>query len=169
MKNDKLSIVLMVQGIRKLFCYYTISPIIVKKFEDLYGENSWNDSKPILKVYWIDNGLVKEMKTIYLDPFANSWYIDIDRDDIDVFVKLGRILPNNKLETIATSNIVTTPRGHQSEDRKVYYIDTSELKKGLNYYPNIIVENRKRNNDFLDKIIEETIDKYNNLPSSKNM
>lgn len=129
MENDKSSIVLMVQGIGKIFCYYTISPITVKKFEDLYGENSWNSSKPILKVYCLDNGLTKEMKTIYLDPFASNWYIDVNRDDTDVFVKLGRMLPNNKFELIATSNTVTTPRGHQSQDNQVYYIDTSELKK----------------------------------------
>jgi len=123
---DKPKIVLMVQSANTLFCYYNISPITLKEFTDKYGEGSLQNSKAALKVYSVDNGVEKELQTIFIDPFADNWYIHLDKGDIDVFVKLGRYLENNTFVEFAVSNIVTTPRLGESEDRRVYYIDVSE-------------------------------------------
>lgn len=124
--NDETKLVLLVQNAYNVFCYFNVSPITIKEFEDRYGENSWQNSKPVLKVYEISDGSACEVKTIYIDPVADNWYIRLDKDDIDVFVKLGRILPDDSFEAIAVSNTVTTPRNHISGDSAVYYVDVSE-------------------------------------------
>lgn len=124
--NEKSELILMVQNVSKVFCYFNISPMIVKEFEDRYGENSWKNSKPAIKVYYVENGIAKEIKTIFIDAFANNWYIDMDRDDTDVFVKLGRMLPDNTFIAFAVSNTVTTPRGCESGDTSVYFVDISQ-------------------------------------------
>lgn len=122
----KATLVLMVQNATRVFCYFNTSPMVVKEFEDRYGENSWKNSKPVLKVYFVEDGIAKEKKTIFIDAFANNWYIDLDKDDVDVFLKLGRMLPNNSFEAFAVSNTVTTPREHESGDSSVYFVDVSQ-------------------------------------------
>lgn len=126
---EKSSIVLMVQSAHVVFCYYNISPMTIKEFEDMYGEESWRSSKPILKVYEIEGGISKEIETIYLDVFADNWYINLYKSNMNVFVKLGRILPNDKFVSIAISNTVSTPREFKHENTEVCYIDISKEYK----------------------------------------
>ncbi|MDP4144290.1 MAG: DUF4912 domain-containing protein [Bacillota bacterium] len=126
LNDDKSILVLMVQNSHNVFCYFNVSAMTKKEFQDRYGENSWRNSKPVLKVYSVENGNAKEIKTIFIDNFANNWYIKLDRDDLDVFVKLGRMLPDNTFAAFAISNTVTTPRAHQSGDTAVYFVDVSQ-------------------------------------------
>lgn len=123
MGNEKSTIVLMVQNSKKIFCYFNISSMAVKEFEDIYGENSWKNSKAVLKLYSIEDGIAKELKTIFIDAFANNWYIDVDRGDLDLFVKLGRVLPDNTFVAFSISNTITTPREEASTDTGVYFVD----------------------------------------------
>lgn len=124
--NEKSNLVLMVQSGHRIFCYFNISPLTVKEFEDRYGENSWKNSKPVIKVYSVENGRVENIKTIFIDPLANNWYIDLERDDLDLFVKLGRVLPDNTFAAFGISNTVTTPRENKAIDRSVYFVDVSQ-------------------------------------------
>lgn len=124
--NEKSNIVLMIQSARRVFCYFNISPMTIKEFEDRYGENSWKNSKPAIKAYCVENGIAKEIKTIFIDEFVDNWYINMDRGDQDLFIKLGRILPDNTFAAFAVSNTVTTPRDYESKDSSVYFVDISE-------------------------------------------
>ena len=124
--DDKFALVLLVQNAYRVFCYFSISPLMIKDFEDKNGENSWKNSKPILKVFEINNGSPNGIQTIFLDAVANNWFIGLDRTGIDVFVKLGRALPDDTFVPIAVSNTVTTPRANQSNDLGVYYVDVSQ-------------------------------------------
>ena len=158
--NEKSSLILMVQSSRKLFCYFNISPMDVKEFKETYGENSWKDSKPAIKVCLVENGVAKEIKTILIDVFADNWYIDMERDDVDVFVELGRLLLDNTFYVFAVSNTITTPREHESADTGVYFVDISNNKKNIHRYPKIIIGERKYHNSFIDEHFDEMIKKY---------
>lgn len=122
---EKSKLVLLVQNSHNIFCYFDISSLTVKEFENHYGEDSWNNSIPALKVFRITNGEATELKTIYLDSFANNWYIHLDKDDMDLFLKYGRILPNDSFVPLVLSNTVTTPRAAESHDNTVSLVDTS--------------------------------------------
>ena len=61
---------MLVQNARTLFCYFNNSSVAVKEFKDRYGEDSWNNSKPVIKVYAIENGSAKEIKSIIIDSCA---------------------------------------------------------------------------------------------------
>lgn len=124
--EDKSSIVLLVQNARNVFCYFSVSAVEIKEFQDRYGENSWKNSKPVIKVYEVVNGIASEVKMIYIDAFADNWFIHLDKDDMDVFLKLGRVLADDTFAAVAVSNTVTTPRDSQSGDSAVYYVDISE-------------------------------------------
>ncbi|MCY6482835.1 DUF4912 domain-containing protein [Clostridium aestuarii] len=121
------SIVLMVQNAYRVFCYYDISPLTIKRFEDFYGEGAWENSKPVLKVFEICEGKEKERQTIFLDIFADNWYIDMEKDNMKVFIKLGRILSDYKFVSIAESNVVTTPRSGQVSKDDVHYIEILQV------------------------------------------
>lgn len=124
--KEKSNIVLMVQSASRVFCYFNVSSVTIREFENRYGESSWKNSKPVIKVYFVENGIAKETKTIFIDDFANNWYINMDRGDKDIFIKLGRVLPDNTFYAFAVSNTVTTPRSYESEDTSVYFVDLSQ-------------------------------------------
>lgn len=126
LNDDSSRITLLVQNSHTVFCYFSVSPLLIKEFEDKNGEGSWKNSKPVLKVFEVDNGIASEIKTLYIDVFANNWFIKLDKSGVDVFVKLGRMLVNDSFIPFAVSNTVTTPRSNQSNDFGVYYIDTAE-------------------------------------------
>lgn len=126
LNDDKFALTLLVQNAKTIFCYFNISPVIIKIFQDRYGEDFWKNSKPVLKVYDSTNNSLRELKTINLDPLANNWFINLEKSGIDVFVKLGRILADGKFIPIFVSNTVTTPRDDQSNNSNVYYIDISK-------------------------------------------
>lgn len=128
--GDSSRLVLLVQNSHTVYCYFSISPITIKDFEDRYGENVWKNSKPVIKVYSIQSGSAEEVKTVYIDAFADNWFINLDKDDMNVFIKLGRILPDDTFAAIALSNTVTTPRSHQSNDTTVSFIDVSQYFTG---------------------------------------
>lgn len=134
LNDDKSTLTLLVQNSHNVFCYFYVSPMTIKNFEDRYGENSWKNSKPMIKVFEVVNGEAREIRTIYIDNLANNWFINLNEDGIDIFVKLGRMLPNDNFVAFAVSNTVTTPRSQQSNDRAVYYVDVSQnfIKKEHN-------------------------------------
>lgn len=125
---EKSSITLMVQGTHIVFCYYNISEMSIKCFEKLYGENSWRDSVPALRVYKVDGKNLKELETIYIDPLADNWYINLKEDGIKVLVELGRILPENRFASLAISNQVITARNNPSDDNRIRYINVFDNK-----------------------------------------
>ena len=194
--NDKSTLVLLVQNARTLFCYFNNSSVAVKEFKDRYGEDSWNNSKPVIKVYAIENGSAKEIKNIIIDSLTDNWYINLDRDNIDVFIKIGRLLPDDTFVELQVSNTVTTPRSSQSNDNSVYYVDVSqsnsdvpyevaadeaadeadkkpypfmEGKKKLKYYPNLIEDSKIYDSEFIEKKMEELRTKYHVGSSEFNM
>lgn len=124
--RDKSYIILLIKNEHTLFCYYNVGTTTIKEFEEKYGENSWGDSKPIIKLYFIENGISREKETIYIDPLANNWYINIEEDDKDVYVELGRLLQSNEYIQILVSGSITTPRAHVSEDSNLYFVNINE-------------------------------------------
>jgi hypothetical protein len=133
--SDTSYIVLLVKNANTIFSYFNVSSFSVKEFEDKYGFNMWNNSKPALKVYYINNGNPTEVKTIIIDSLANNWYINLNEDDKAVFVKLGRLLPDDRFIPLCISNTVITPRKHISEDKSVYYVDLSDSLEELEKFP----------------------------------
>lgn len=110
----KTSLVLLVQNPYTIFGYFSIGPSAVKDFEGKYGFNSWNLSKPVIKVYSIESGEAKEIKTILLDLKSDNRYINIEKDNLNLFLKLGRLLPDDRFISISVSNTVKTGRGNES-------------------------------------------------------
>ncbi|QAT39393.1 DUF4912 domain-containing protein [Clostridium sp. JN-9] len=127
--EDKIT--LMVQSAHTLFCYFNANTH--KKDKVMPGSNF----NLFLKVYSVENGIEKEIKTIEIKDNADNWYINLDLDDMDVFVRLLEKNSDNTYHTIGISNVVTTPRNYPSSDRNVYYLNIPNKIMELNTDKNI--------------------------------
>ncbi|SHF08340.1 DUF4912 domain-containing protein [Desulforamulus putei] len=104
-----------------LYAYWEISSNKYQKFVHRYGEEAWHASRPVLRVYDI-TGLAEESpltahshQEIFLDPFADNWFIEVGQPDRSFFLELGRLLPDGRYIKLLTSNRVTTPRDSVSQ------------------------------------------------------
>lgn len=125
MLENKANIVLLIQNAYTAFCYYNVPTESIRQFDKQYGNDSYNNSKPIIKVKIQKGNYCIEMDTITLDPFADNWYISLKEDDCDIFLELYRKLPDNREHFLAKSNIVTVPRRELSKDLTCEYMDLS--------------------------------------------
>ena len=70
-----------------LFVYWDISDEDKNKFIEQYGENFFQSTKPILKIFNLTKNYNFEVE---IDDFANSWYINVNDADCDYKVELAR-------------------------------------------------------------------------------
>ena len=95
-----------------LFVYWDISDIDREKFIKEYGENFFNNTKPILKI----SNLTKNYNfEVEINDFANSWYININDANCKYKVELARktIKYEKNLNTeyiyVSSSNDIKSP------------------------------------------------------------
>lgn len=98
-----------------LFVYWDISDFDRENFINEYGENFFNNTKPILKIY---NLTKKYDFEVEINDFANSWYINVNDADCEYKVELARktIRYEENLNTeyihISSSNDIEFPNDH---------------------------------------------------------
>lgn len=96
----------MAQTPKKLFVYWDISDDDISLYLNNYGEEFFNSTKPILIVENIKTGKIFE---IDIDPFANSWYIDIeDNSSLYVIRYVRKVLTNLIRKNITNDNNIPT-------------------------------------------------------------
>lgn len=168
--SEKSSVVLLVQGPKKFFSYFDIPQTTIKEFENSYGKDSWKKSEITLKIYKVEDGVPKLIKTIHPNLLENNCYIELQEDDIDVFVKLVKVLPKDKFIDLAVSKIVTSPREKESSCKEVYYVDVSKNSLHKLDYDFSFNEEKfnyeKINTDYFHEYYYNALKTYNN-PSSR--
>ena len=98
-----------------LFVYWDISDNDRENFVKQYGENFFNNTRPILKIFNLTRGYSFEVE---INDFANSWYINVNYANCEYKVELGRrtIRFEEKLNTdyiyISSSNDIEFPNDH---------------------------------------------------------
>ena len=98
-----------------LFVYWDISDADRKKFTDDFGDDFFNVTKPILKIFNLTKNYNFEVE---IDDFANSWYINVNDADCDYKVELARkpisleANINSDYIYISSSNDIEFPNDH---------------------------------------------------------
>ena len=87
-----------------LFVYWDISDFDRKNYIKQYGENFFNNTKPVLKVYNLTKDYSFEVE---INDFANSWYITVNDANCEYRVELIRRTINYE-ENINTDSIYIT-------------------------------------------------------------
>jgi hypothetical protein len=166
-------IALLIQAANRIFCYFNLSKPMINRFNELHGDNSWTASKPVLKVFFTENGVSKLQETINIDPLANNWYINLTEADKDIYVEYGRCLNTQTYYPIIVSNTITTPRNHRAKSSPIYYINLA-AKESTPTAPNTLEAIKKSPEIEIAKdyeinlLLEEYIKKINinDIPSS---
>ena len=110
-----------------LFIYWDISDADRENFKNQYGENFFENSKPILIVH---NNTLNYSFEVEINDFANSWYLHVTDSKCDYKIELGRrpIVKNEKLNVdyvyVSTSNAIESPNDRilfNKEQQMVYF------------------------------------------------
>ena len=130
-KNKKLNIIeyydlpyrynqtvvkVLAQTPNNLFIYWDISDKDRNNYKQQYGENFFENTKPVLIVH---NDTLNYSFEVDINDFANSWYLHINDAKCDYRIELGR-RPITKLEKnentnyiyISSSNEIEAPNDH---------------------------------------------------------
>ena len=117
-----------------LFIYWDISDLDRKNFEEQYGKNFFETTKPILVVH---NNTLNYSFEVEINDFANSWYLHVADSKCDYQIELGRkpIIKNEKLNKnyiyITSSNKIAAPNDHIlfNQNQKMVYFRNVKTKE----------------------------------------
>jgi len=87
-----------------LFVYWDISDFDRENYIKQYGDNFFNNTRPVLKVYNLTKDYSFEVE---INDFANSWYINVNDANCEYKVELARRTVNYQ-ENISTDYIHIT-------------------------------------------------------------
>ena len=119
-----------------LFVYWDISDADRSHYVETYGDNFFNDTKPVLVVHNITMNYSYE---IDIDDFANSWYLHVNDSNCEYSVELGRRpkynneefnIPNNYLY-VTSSNIMDSPNDHILFDKDLKTVYFRDVKTNI--------------------------------------
>lgn len=106
---------ILAQTPKTLYIYWEISDSDIKKYKDIYGENFFETTKPILIIY---NDTLHYSFEVEINDFANSWYLHVNDSNSKYRIELARRPITNNSSTssnyisITSSNNIDSPNDH---------------------------------------------------------
>ena len=122
-----------------LFIYWDISDDDRNAFVEKYGDNFFNDTKPVLIVH---NDTMHYSFEIEINDFANSWYLHVNDSNCRYAVELGRrpIYYNNTEKHIdvpndyvyvSYSNEIESPNDHVLFNKNINTVYFKDVKTNI--------------------------------------
>ena len=113
-RYNETTVKILAQTPTTLFIYWDISDNDRKSFTEKYGEDFFNNTKPVLVV---TNKTMNYSFEIDINDFANCWYLHVNDADCDYSVELGRRprIVNANIDNyiyVSTSNDMEMPNNH---------------------------------------------------------
>lgn len=118
---------LLAQTPTTLFVYWDISDDDRENFKKIYGENFFEETRPILIIH---NTTLNYSFEVEINDFANSWYLHVTDSKCNYTIELGRrpIVYNENINTdyiyISSSNYIESPNNKilfNNIEHKVYF------------------------------------------------
>ena len=118
-RYNETTVKILAQTPTTLFIYWDISDNDRKSFAEKYGEDFFNNTKPVLVV---TNRTMNYSFEIEINDFANCWYLHVNDANCDYSVELGRRpkYMNMNIDNyiyVSTSNDMEMPNNHILFDR----------------------------------------------------
>lgn len=174
-KYNETVVKVLYQNPTTLFVYWEISDADIENYKNMYGDNFFETTEPVLVVY---NESMNYQFEIVINDFANSWYFNINDAECNYHVALVRRPKYNKnyesnYVYITSSNTIESPNDrilyNTNADNSVYFKNTknNSLRKiGLN---SLIEQLNLNNKKFRFPLIKNISDLYKNLLGSENI
>ena len=134
-KYNQTVVKVLVQTPKTLFIYWEISDVDIEKFKKTYGDNFFENTKPVLIVH---NDTLNYSFEVEINDFANSWYLHVNDSKSDYRIELGRrplqVTDNIKSHYIyvASSNEIESPNDHilfNNSQKMVYFRNVKTNKE----------------------------------------
>lgn len=137
---NKTMVKILAQTPTTLFIYWDISEDDKKDFIAKYGENFFNETKPVLI---ITNKTLNYTFEIEINDFANSWYLHLNDADCDYSVELGRrpITPKQNMDSyifVSASNHMEMPNNHILFDKLGSSVFFKNIKNNISEKKDIL-------------------------------
>lgn len=138
-RYNKTIVKILAQTPNTLFVYWDISDEDRKNYVSQYGDDFFNNTKPVLLVRNISKDYSFEIE---INDFANSWYFNVNDEKCEYVVELGRrpvkyiSIPNDYLH-IANSNTIEAPNDHILFEKNQKIIYFRNVQNGAEYSKNI--------------------------------
>lgn len=169
-RYDQTIVKILAQTPHSLFIYWDVSDEDRANFIEKYGDNFFNETKPILLVH---NRTLNSSFEIEIDDFTNSWYLKTPTSNCVFNIELGRkkITQNPKIDFgnnsnilhITSSNILESPNDHILKElpSKIYFknVITNQVKE-----KNISTSTRKNISNLIS--LYQDNNEYEQNPSS---
>lgn len=126
-----------------LFIYWDISDEDREKYKQEYGENFFETSKPVLKIY---NETMNYNFEVEINDFANSWYLHVNDSKCNYKIELGRrpIIYNKEKPVdyvyISSSNKIESPNDRilfDKNQKMVYFKNVKTNRTTAKSFANI--------------------------------
>jgi len=169
-KYNQTVVKVLYQNPTTLFVYWEISDDDMAHYKELYGENFFDTTRPVLVVY---NETMNYSFEVDINDFANSWYFNINDSKCDYRIELIRrpVFYNEKIKTdyiyITSSNKINTPNDRilfsTNEPNIVYFKNTkNNIQRKVNL-PKLLEKLNVVNKDVGFPIIRNVCDLYENV------
>lgn len=152
-----------------LFVYWDVSDEDRQAFTSKYGENFFNATYPVLKIYNLTKSYDFEVP---INDFANSWYINVNDAGCDYKVELFRKpieQASNEYIYVSSSNDIQFPNDHILLEELPNSIDFKNIKtneitsKDISTLHLIGIKSIHNISDFYKKLYkDEILDEINN-------
>lgn len=147
-RYNETVIKLLAQTPSVLFVYWDISDEERNQLLKQYGENFFQDTKPVLVIHNITKDYVFEIE---INDFANCWYLNVGDTKCEYYIELGRrprntniTIPNNYLY-ITASNVIESPNNHVLLEKQSNVVYFRNVKTGETQAKNIATMSFIRN------------------------
>lgn len=140
-RYNKTVVKLLAQTPNTLFIYWDISDEDIKNYKKTYGDNFFEQTKPVLIIH---NKTLNYTFEIDINDFANSWYLKVNDSKCDYKIELGRrpIVFNKEINTKINDNYVYISSSNNIEspnDKVLFNINPQSISfkniktKEINY------------------------------------
>jgi hypothetical protein len=132
----------------KAYVYWELSSFTKEKFQEEHGPDSWQNSCPVLRLFWGENH-----KTIQLQEETDNWYVSLEGSQMPDKAQIGRLFKDGLFVPLLTLTIFWQNAGfplwQESEKQLHKYRLLKQIMK--NWQPGISSWSPNRKRDFNQK------------------
>lgn len=158
-----------------LFVYWEISDDDIENYKRTYGDNFFETTEPVLRVY---NESMNYRFEIVINDYANSWYFNINDAKCKYHVELGRRPKYNSnigkdYIYVSSSNSIESPNDrilfNTNENNSIYFRNVKNNQYRKLNLSELIDKLNLKNKDFGFPLIKNISDLYKQLYDVENI
>ena len=169
-KYNQTVVKVLYQNPTTLFVYWEISDADIENYKNIYGENFFESTRPVLIVH---NDTMNYSFELNINDFANCWYFNINDSKCEYHIELIRrpVVYTEKIKTdyihITSSNKIESPNDRilfsTNEPYTIYFRNTKNNSQRKVNLPKLLEQLNLTNKNVNFPIVRNVYDLYKNV------